>query len=81
MEFPSDRDISVDDMLRVIPFAPEHVPAEDEKYLIAVDQPTLEYLQHRKPGVEFYQLGRYAGIDSANLRPIVVTVISNVLPK
>ena len=49
--------------------------------MIAVDQPTLEYLQQRTPKVEFYQLGRYSGYDVGSRRAVAVTVISNVLPK
>ncbi len=78
MEFPTDRDISVEDLLREIPFEPAKTVGEDQKYLIAVDQPTLEYLQHRTPAITFYPLGQYGGVDSGNWHKVAVTVISNV---
>jgi hypothetical protein len=68
-------------MLKEIPFGPGRAVGADEKYLIAVDQPTLEYLEHRNPKVEFYPLGTYAGFDVGSGRAVKVTVIANVLPK
>ncbi len=81
MAFPTPANVSVEDMLKVIPFAPAAVPTDKSKYLIVVDEATLQYLHEREPKVNFFELRRFEGFNVATSKPVKVTLISNVLPR
>ena len=63
MEFPTDDELSVEDMLKVIPFGPDRAIGEDEKYLIAVwisRRWSICSIARRR--WSFYQLGTVLGV-------------------
>jgi hypothetical protein len=76
---------TVDKMLAAVPFGKEGesgftAPA-DEHYVIAADDRTIEELDKRHVAYYSYMsLPRVAGVNIATLRPVGVTLITNVGP-
>lgn len=83
--FYAGRDITLfehdaDRMLRIVPFATKNNPTlPTEKWVIAVDAPTLNELSARE--LIFFPLRTYSGFNVGNFKPVSVTLITNVPPK
>jgi 4-amino-4-deoxy-L-arabinose transferase-like glycosyltransferase len=83
--FYAGRDVTLfehdaDRMLRTVPFATRLNPTlPTEKWVIAVDAPTLAELPSR--GLIFFPLRTYIGFNVGNFKPVTVTLITNVPPK
>jgi 4-amino-4-deoxy-L-arabinose transferase-like glycosyltransferase len=70
-------------MLEKIPFAPLATVTPKDGYIIAVDDGTRDVMRRWEPHLQFYELGRYEGVNVANrFKPISVTIITNIfLPR
>ncbi len=72
---------SINDMLDTVRFEPRNTP--DKKYLVVLDDRTLDHIRKEHPALRIYPLRHFTGIAIAHgAKPVSVTIVSNVvLPK